>query len=312
MQQSRSIIMADRKWIPSLPAPLYVLGDVARQGFQSFVATQKILLDLVAQQNSLVLGFARERLSYTPFGIRGLIEFAGQSAATFIAAQKILLELAGQENSLALQGVKQGLGLTGTPAALADIWRGGVEAFVAMQKKFLDLAAEQSQAVVQAVLEGSPMDAAAGAAQRAQQGLKTFVDTQKHFLDLVARHMSPGDGHKALKPAEHKRLTELAKDSVDAFVEAEKQLLDLAVAQVAATIKAARPEAPEPSTNFGDLARRGIVNLVNAQKALIDVAAKPFLPAPPRPKKTPPHHAAPAARKARRTRKARPVEQAVS
>jgi hypothetical protein len=35
---------------------------------------------------------------------------------------------------------------------------------------------------------------------------------------------------------------------------------------------------------LGAVARRGVVNLVNAQKALLDVAAKPFLPPPPAPR----------------------------
>jgi hypothetical protein len=39
--------------------------------------------------------------------------------------------------------------------------------------------------------------------------------------------------------------------------------------------------SPEPSTTLGEFTRRGVENLVNAQKSLLDVAMKPFLPAPP-------------------------------
>jgi len=69
---------------------------------------------------------------------------------------------------------------------------------------------------------------------------------------------------------------------IDAFTEAQKQLLELAAAQIAATVEVARPKAAEPSTSLTELARRGVVNVVTAQKALLDVATKPFLPAPPR------------------------------
>src|ERR1039458_6040541 len=132
----RSTIMTDTsKSIPTSNAALSLLAAWARQGAESFAATQKILLDLAAQQNSLALGFVRERVSDLPFGpVSGLVEFAGQGAANFIATQKILLDLAVQENAIVLLGAKDGLGLTGPGAALADIVHGGVDAFVAMQR----------------------------------------------------------------------------------------------------------------------------------------------------------------------------------
>jgi hypothetical protein len=156
-----------------------------------------------------------------------------------------------------------------------------------MQQKFLDLAVEQGDTVVQSAMDGSPTAAVAGLAAGAQRGLKVFVDTQRRFLDMVAQQVSAppaSKGRKAAKPARRKKLSELAKDGIDAFVAAEKQLLDLASAQIAATVEAARPKPAEASTSLGEIARRGVVNLVTAQKALLDVAAKPFLPPPPAPR----------------------------
>jgi len=281
--------------LSALPSAAFsLLADWTRQGTESFVATQKILMDLAAQQNSLALGFIRERTADLPFGpVSGLVEFAGQGVANFIAAQKILLELAAQENAIAHQAAKDGLGLTPPISAVADVIHGGVDAFVAMQRKFLDLAAEQTQDVVKSVKDAAPLEAVAGAAARAQEALKTFVETQKRFLDLVAEQVAPKNGahaengknakngKKASHPASQKKLAELAKDGIDAFVEAEKQLVDLAASQLSSTIKAARPKSAEPSTSLAEVARRGVLNFVDAQKALLDVAAKPFLPAPP-------------------------------
>jgi len=145
------------KSIPASNAALSLLATWARQGAESFAATQKILLDLAAQQNSLALGFVRERMSSLPIGpVSGLVEFAAQGAANFIAAQQILLDLAVQQNAIVHQGVKDGLGLTGQAAAMADAVHGGVDAFVAMQKRFLDMAAEEGVTVVQSVMAGSP------------------------------------------------------------------------------------------------------------------------------------------------------------
>jgi len=283
--------------LAALPSAAFsLLADWTRQGTESFVATQKILMDLAAQQNSLALGFIRERTADLPFGpVSGLVEFAGQGVANFIAAQKILLDLAAQENAIVHQAAKDGLGLTPPVSAVADVIHGGVDAFVAMQRKFLDLAAEQTQDVVKSVKDAAPLEAVAGAPARAQEALQTFVETQRRFLDLVAEQVAPKNGahhknakngKKTARPASQKKLAELAKDGIDAFVEAEKQLVDLASSQLSSTIKAARPKSAEPSTSLAEIARRGVANFVDAQKALLDVAAKPFLPPPP------PRHAA--------------------
>lgn len=276
------------KSVPASHAADSSLVDFARQGAAGFIATQEILLDLAVQQNSLALGFVRERLRDMPFGsVGGLAFFAAQGAANFMAAQQILLDLAVRENAAVHQGVKDGLGLTGTAAALADVLHGGVDAFVAMQRKFLELAAEQGDIVVQSVMAGTPLAAAAPLAEKAQEGLRTFVQTQERFLDMVAQQVSAPPARNRGKtgtPAQRKKLTEHARAGVDAFVAAGKQLMTLASAQIAATAAAALPASAEPSTPLGEVARRGAVNLVNAQKALLDVAAKLFLPPPtPRP-----------------------------
>src|ERR1700690_3182871 len=107
--------------------PVSILANWARQGMESFVATQKILLDLTAQQNSLALGFVRERVNFSPLRpLTGMVELAGQGLAGFVAAQKILLDLAAEENALVLYGVRDGLALSGTAAAMTDAMREGV------------------------------------------------------------------------------------------------------------------------------------------------------------------------------------------
>src|ERR1022692_4443509 len=129
--------------------PASTLAHWARQGMESFVATQKILLDLAAQQNSLTLGFVRERVNFSPLRpLTGMVDMAGQSMANVVAAQNALMQT----------GVKEGLGLSGMPAAMTDAIREGVNAFVAMQKKFLDMVNQQSQAAVEAIKEGKPFE----------------------------------------------------------------------------------------------------------------------------------------------------------
>jgi hypothetical protein len=205
--------------------------------------------------------------------------------------KKILLDLVAGQNALVQSGVKDGLGLTGLPAALTDAFREGVNSFVDMQKKFLDMANSQSQAAVTALKEGKTFEGK-NLGEVAREGVENFVHTQKKFLDLVTELTQPethGKGRKTGKPV---KLTELAKEGMDQFVDSQKKLLDLATSQIEGAMKTAEAIArpsPEPSTSLGDFARRGIENFINAQKSLLDVAMKPFMPPPPTHTHTPAH-----------------------
>lgn len=264
-------------------SPASTLAHWAGQGVQSFVATQKILLDLTAQQNSLALGFVRERISFSPLRpLTGMVDLAGQGLANFVAAQKILLDLAAEENGLMLQGVRDGLGLTGVPALMTDAIREGVNEFVGMQKKFLDALDYQAKAAVSVVTEGKAYEGKP-MADVAKESLESFIHTQQKFLDLVTEAASPEGPHKHLKSAPHKKVSVTMQESVDKFVEAQKGLLDVAAAQIEGAMKVATgmmPPSPEPSTTIGDLARKGFENFIHAQKSLLEVAFKPFQPPP--------------------------------
>src|SRR5581483_6850973 len=122
MQHGRSTIMENSPKSTTAGRRLTPASRVAtwaRQGIETFVATQKILLDLAAQQNSLALGFVRERVNFTPLRpLTGMVELTGQGIANFVAAQKILLDLAAEENALLVSGINEGFGLSGTAAAV--------------------------------------------------------------------------------------------------------------------------------------------------------------------------------------------------
>ncbi len=69
-------------------------------------------------------------------------------------------------------------------------------------------------------------------------------------------------------------LSELAKEATDAFIEAQKKLIDVAGQQVNAGMRAAGRAvnmiAPFPFIPIPDLTREGVKNFVTAEKALID------------------------------------------
>jgi hypothetical protein len=69
-------------------------------------------------------------------------------------------------------------------------------------------------------------------------------------------------------------LSELAKDATDAFVDAQKKLIEVAGKQVNANMRAAGRTmnmiTPFPFIPIPDLTREGVRNFVTAEKALID------------------------------------------
>jgi len=272
--------------VPS-PAPSAAsqVAGWARQGIESFVAAQRILLDLAAQENALLIGMVRERLSKPSFrpGVP-IAHIADKGFENFTAAGKVLLDLAAGQTGLVLDGVKEGLRLPVAACAVADVVRHRVDTFIGMQKHLLDAATEQTHAVAQSYRDGKGLMPGARLAELTRQGIVGFVETEKKFLDLVAHEVTAAtkDGKKNGKPARDrfKLLTELAREGVEKYIDAQKKLLNLAIDQLEAVGEAAagRKEVvrKEPSTSWAELTEKSVRNLVTAQKSLMDLAIKPI------------------------------------
>ena len=136
-------------------SPGGVLTGWARQGVQSFVAAQKILLDLAAQENALLIGMVRERLNKPDFrpgaSMAGIAESGVKNVA---AAGKILLDLAAGETALAVDGIKEGFRLPQAAGVMADVVRHRVDTFVELQKHLLDATAEQAHLMAESYRDG--------------------------------------------------------------------------------------------------------------------------------------------------------------
>ena len=269
---------------PAPSATSYVAGW-ARQGIESFVAAQKILLDLAAQENALVIGMVRERLHKPSFRpADSFVRIADKSVENFTAAGKVLLDLAAGQTALAVDGVKEGLRLPVAACAVADLVRHRVDTFIGMQKHWLDAATEQTHAVAESYREGKGLKPGRRMAELARQGIVGFVESEKKFLDFVAQEVTTAtkDGKKNGKPARDrfKLLTELAREGVEKYIDAQKKLLHLAIDQVESVGKAAgeRKEVvrKEPRTTWSELTEKSVRNLVTAQKSLMDLAVKPI------------------------------------
>lgn len=267
---------------PPPPAPRTsvpgLFGEWIRQGAEGFIATQKILLDLAAQQNALALTIFRDRLgmfNLTPSN--KLVELAAKGLENFMEANKVLLDLAARQNAIVAEGLKPGL--AGTPVeGMAEIVRQGVDNLIAAQKRFIDLAEAETKSAV-AEYKRDHKVSPAHLTELARDGMKNFLDSQKKFIDIVEHQMS-GKKEPA-KPGKPADLYELAKAGIDTFVDAQKHLLDLASNQIDVNVKFVREAitggmgAKQEPTSLTELMRKSTDSFVAAQKALVELASKP-------------------------------------
>ncbi len=270
-------------------SPVSELADWARQGVESFVAAQKILLDLTARQNDLATGMARERLSKARTRVGATIAtVADKAVENFTAAGKILLSLAAGETALVADVVKEGKRLPAVAGTVADVARRTVDTLVDMQKRLLDAAAEQTHELTESYREGKGLRPGASVARMARRAIEAFVETENKFLELAAREVTVATkpGKQGRKPAEDrsKVLTQLARKGVEKYIDAQKKLLNLAVEQMESGGKATgeRLEAAlkEARASWDEVTARSVWNLVIARKSLMDLPIKP-VKAPP-------------------------------
>ena len=265
-------------------SPSSLLTGWARQGVQSFVAAQKILMDLAAQENALLIGMVRERLSKPVFrpgsSLAGLAEKGVENLAN---AGKILLDLAAEETALAVDGMKEGLRLPVAAGTMAEVVRHRVDTFIELQKNFLDATAEQAHAVAESYRTGEAVPAAAKAAELARRGFEDFVESEKKFLDLAAQEVSAatkGDKRTTKPPRERMEvLTKVAREGAEKYIETQKKLMELAIEQLEETTKTGREHKDavrkEAQPLWGELTDKTVKNFVNAEKSLLDLAMKP-------------------------------------
>jgi len=262
---------------------LSLLTGWAQQGIESYLATQRILVDVATRQNSAAIKALREGMSadaeHSPVAI--LTELAIEGTSSFIEAQKVLLNLAQQENEIIMNGVKERIGDSTRAVAMTDLVRRSLDTFIRMQQDFLKTTSKQTLQWLHAVQAGKGyMDT--HLLDLAREGMDTFVQAQKKFLDVIAQEAAraTGDKHEhKVTPAKKTELSKLAREATNSFIEAQKRLLDVMGQQMNVNVKAATrtmglvsPSRIFPVANFtGEEVKR----FVDAEKSLIQSIIKP-------------------------------------
>jgi len=253
---------------------LSLMTGWVQQGIDSFLSTQKILIELAMRKNESAMKTIRDALSdpeHSPMAI--MTEVAVEGTANFIEVQRILLNLLQQENDIVLAGIRDRLP-SARAVAMTDALRRGIDTVVEMQQDYLTMVSKQTQNFIEPMMSGKGYDVS-HLADVAREAMDNFVHSQKKFLDMVAEETERiTAGKPAVRKAAPKELSKLAHESATALVDSQKKLLDLAGHQmdvsrdvVNRTKDLLMPFQVLPVSSF---AERGIKTFVDAEEALVD------------------------------------------
>ncbi len=205
--------------------------------------------------------------------------WAQQGVQGFFATQRILLDLAMRQNAAIMHAVHEQLtDPHHSPAAIfSELAGDGVTNFIEGQKILLELGKQQNEILMAGVKErvgGWP--AAFALADLLQRSVETFIHMQHEFLKMADKQTHVWtEAAKAGKPYETGNMVELTRESLENFVKAQKQFLDLIAEETTKMTGGHKPEAKKmKKTELAELARHVTESFIDAQKRLVDVAGR--------------------------------------
>jgi len=259
-----------------------LLSGWAQQGVQAVFATHRILLDLAMRQNAAVMNAIKEQLSnpcHSPATILG--EAAEEGFANFVEGQKVLLELAKEQNEILLTGVKQRVGECPRRQAMVDLLRRSVATFLQLQENYLQTAHKETRAWMEEAKAGKPYQPE-HIFNLVQKATDAFINAQKEYLKVVVQEtatITTGKANGAEKKVRKTELPVLAKESMESFIEAQKQLVEIAGQQLTTNVKNAGKALemlqPLPLFSVNELTREVVKSYVDAQKTFMGMMTKP-------------------------------------
>lgn len=274
-----------------IPSPLYgspldvlsVISGWMKQGVESFAATQRIFGEVALRQKAAATRSLREEVSdpeHSPLAL--LTDLAVEGTSSFIEAQKILLHLALEENEIMMKGIRDRIARSPQGTALTDLVRRSLDTLLRMQQEFLKTTSKQTLLWLEDVKAGKGLSTR-HLVELAEAQVQNFVETQKKFLDVIAQETAKATtARRPPRPrgANQKvELSKLAREATDAFIDAQKSLMDVMNQQVNANLKAATRTlelaSPAKFLPVANLAGHGVKGFVGAEKALIESIVKP-------------------------------------
>jgi hypothetical protein len=233
MRQNASVMHSVRQQLSDPEhSPTAILGEVAGEGVTNFIEGQKVLLELGLRQHEILMAGVKERIG-DQRETRAVADLLQRSVETFIHMQQEFLKIAGKQTHTWVEAAKAGKPYQGE--LLAELAREGMESFVKAQKQFMDVLAEETAKATGGRRSSSVKKIKkTELAALARQATESFIDAQRKLVDLAGQQMNAnvknaGKALELLKPFPFVPFTELTREGVKSYVDAQKALMNVMV-----------------------------------------------------------------------------------
>jgi len=210
-----------------------------------------------------------------------LTELAVEGTSSLVEAQRAFLNLAQQENDIICNGVKERIGGFMPAVAVTGLVQRSLDTLFGMQQELLTTTSKQTLHWLESEKAGKD-DRAAQVVEFAREGMETFTRAQKKFLEAVTQEAARATGGK--KPHEDKaakktELAQLAHEAGNAFVEAQKRLLDVMGQQMNVNLDAATRTmglvSPSQLVPIATRTGQGVKNFFDSETSIFGSIIKP-------------------------------------
>jgi hypothetical protein len=210
-----------------------------------------------------------------------LTELAVEGTSSFVEAQRALLDLAQQEKDIVLGGVKERVRAFLPAVAMTDLVRRSLDTLIGMQQELLTTASKQTLDWIEPE-KRRKRDRAAQLTDWAREGVDIFAKAQKNFMEALAQESAratSGKHEHASELVKKSELKVLAREAGNAFIEAQKRLLDVMGQQMNVNVDAAAEVAKLIATPrlvpMATRAREGVKSFLEPETAFIGSLVKP-------------------------------------
>ena len=217
--------------------------------------------------------------TFTPTSFFSLLSgWVQQGVESFFATQRVLIDLALRQNAVAMKSLREGFSdPEHSPlAVMSELAIEGTSSFMEAQRILLHLAQQENELLLTGVKERVAGSAPAVAATDAiRRTIGTFLDMEQDFLKITSKQTL--DWLESAKKGKYMgtHLVDLARESMETFVHAQKKFLDV-IAQETARLTNGKPEklSHTRKTELAKLARDASTAFIEAQKNLLDVVGQ--------------------------------------
>ena len=215
---------------------------------------------------------------YSPMEV--LTELAAEGTSSLLEAQRTLLDLAKQENDIVLNGIRERIGGFVPGVAMTDMVRRSVDTLIGMQHDLLTATTRQTMKWIESEKSGKD-DRSARLMELAKDAVETFTTAQQRFLAVVEQESVRVAESKPAHHAQAKKteIAVLAREAANAFIEAQKKLLDVMSQQMNVNLdlsaKSLGMVSPARLVPTANLTEDGIKNFFKTESDLLGSLINP-------------------------------------